>query len=139
MTSRIKSSGIAALSFTLSAAVLALALTPAVASAQASALADIELTAPGDWIVEERRVATAGLDFTNAADMKTLDGRLRRAITAVCDGRDLSLINTAELACRQQARVSADRQVTAMRNEAFALAAAARAAPTNRDIVVAAR
>ncbi len=139
MTSRLQSSGIAALSFTLSAAVLALALTPGVASAQTNFLADIELTAPGDRIVEERRVNTAGVDFNNAADMKKLDARIGRAITAVCAGQDLSLVKTAEMQCRQVARLSTDRQIAVLRNEAIALAAAGRVAPRASEIVVAAR
>ncbi|WP_426266703.1 UrcA family protein [Sphingomonas sp. LHG3443-2] len=139
MTSRLQSSGIAALSFTLSAAVLALALTPGVAAAQTNFLGDIELTAPGDRIVEERRVNTAGVDFNNAADMKKLDARIGRAITAVCAGQDLSLVKTAEMQCRQVARLSTDRQLAMLRNEAIALAAAGRAAPRASVIVVAAR
>lgn len=139
MTSRLQSSGIAALSFTLSAAVLALALTPSVASAQANTLADIELTARGDRIVEERRVPTSGLNFTSASDMKKLDASIGRAITAVCAQQDLSFIKTAEIQCRQVARLSSVRQVTALRNQAIALAAAGRVAPSAGDIVVAAR
>lgn len=139
MTSRLKTSGIAALSFTLSAAVLALALTPGMASAQASNLDDIELTAPGDRIVEERRVDVEGVDFTNAADMKKLDARIGRAIVVVCAEQDLGRIKTVEVQCRHQARLSTDRQVAALRSEAIALAAAGRTAPGASDIVVAAR
>ena len=45
MTSRLQTSGIAALSFTLPTAMLALALTPAAAAAQTNVVDGIELTA----------------------------------------------------------------------------------------------
>ena len=139
MTSRLKTSGIAALSFTFSAALLALALTPAAASAQTNVLDGIELTAPADRIVEERRVSASGLDFTNASDMRKLDARILRAISAVCDEPGLGRNTAAEGRCRYQARQSANTQVAALRSQAIALAAAGRAAPAPRDIVVASR
>ena len=139
MTSRLKTSGIAALSFTVSAALLALALTPAAASAQTNVLDGIELTAPADRIVEERRVSASGLDFTNASDMRKLDSRILRAISAVCDEPGLGRNTAAEGRCRYQARQSANSQVAALRSQAIALAEAGRAAPAPRDIVVASR
>lgn len=139
MTSRLQSSGIAALSFTLSAAVLALALTPAVASAQDNVIEEIELTARGDRMVEQRRVPTSDLDLTSAAGMKTLNSRIRSAITAVCDDHGDGRHTIAEVRCRSQARHSSNLQVAALRSEAFALAAANGARPAATDIVVAAR
>lgn len=139
MTSRLKTSGIAALSFTLSAAMLALALTPAAVAAQTNVLDGIELTAPGDRIVEERRVSVSGLDFTNASDMRKLDARILRAISAVCNEPGLGRNTMAEGRCRHQARQSSNVQVAALRSQAIALAAAGRTAPAPRDIVVAAR
>ena len=139
MTSRLQTSGIAALSFTLSAAVLALALTPAAASAQTNVIDGIELTAPGDRMVTERRVSASDVDFTNAADMRKLNGRISRAITAVCDSVDQRINTVAESQCRRDARASSDRQVAALRSEAIALAALGRTAPTSRDIVLAGR
>jgi UrcA family protein len=139
MTERRSSSGIAALSFTASAALLALALTPAAASADTNVGGDIELTAPGDRIVEERRIDASGVDFTSASDLRKLDSRILRAISAVCDEPGLGRNTIAEGRCRDQARKSSNAQVAALRSQAIALAAAGRTAPAPRDIVVAAR
>lgn len=139
MTNRRSSSGIAALTITASAALLALALPSGVAAAQTNVLDDIELTAPGDRIVEERRVNTSDVDFTSASDLRKLNSRILSAITAVCDEPGLGRNTMAEGRCRDRARKSSNTQVAALRSQAIALAAAGRTAPNPRDIVIAAR
>lgn len=139
MTSRLQSSGIAALSFTLSAALLGLALSPGIASAQSGTVDEIELTARGDRIVEQRRVDASDLDLASVLGMKALDSRVRRAITAVCDEPGVGRNTLAEGRCRHRARLDADRQVASLRSDAIALAAAGPIVPADRDIVVASR
>lgn len=89
MTNALRSSGIAALSFTLSAGLLALALTPAMASAATvTSVAPVEITVTGDRSVSSRRVATADLGLTSESAMKRLDARIRGAsATAVLAAR----------------------------------------------------
>ncbi|UUR07867.1 UrcA family protein [Sphingomonas glaciei] len=124
MTSRLQSSGIAALSFTLSAGILALALTPAVAHAAITDAEPVELTATADRDVQTRRVDASDVDFTNAADLKRLKSRIDRAVFDVCrdPGNDRRLI--ADGRCHYDARRSANEQVAALRASATLLAAA---------------
>ena len=83
-------------------------------------------------------VDASDLDFTNASDMRKLNARINRAISAVCDEPGVSRITPSEGRCRHQARQSANAQVAALRNEAIALASTGRRKGP-RDIVVAAR
>jgi UrcA family protein len=138
MTTRLQSSGIAALSFTLSAGVLAFALTPALASA--APIGDTnELTASGERIVETRRVETSDLNLASAADLKTLDGRIRRAIGEVCSDNATPRTAFYNVACRYDARRSADQQLAALRSSATLLTAANGASQSRTISVVASR
>jgi UrcA family protein len=139
MTSRLQSSGIAALSFTLSAGVLALALTPAVSHAATTSSEPVELTARGERLVEARRVDASDLDLASATDMKTLDARISRAINQVCrePGNSRATIDSSD--CGAEARRSADQQVAALRSSATMLAAANGASQARTITVVASR
>jgi UrcA family protein len=139
MTKRLQSSGIAALSFTLSAGLLALALTPAMAHAATGSIVDWEVTATGDRIVDSRRVDANDLDLTSDADLRLLDGRIRRAINQVCDDAGTGRNSLGEYRCRDEARLSSNRQVAALRDQAIALAANGFARPDAAVAIVAAR
>ncbi len=138
MTSRVQSSGIAALSFTISAAVLGLALTPAVASA-APVTNEIELTAPSDRITETRIVHTSDLDLNSDSGLKVLKSRVDRAIGEVCRGPGTGRVPTLDSECAFGARQGANEQIAALRSSAL-LASAANGAGAVRTIrVVASR
>jgi UrcA family protein len=135
MTTRLQSSGIAALSFTLSASVLAFALTPALANA-----APIEeVIATGERIVETRRVETSDLNLASASDLKTLDGRIRRAVVQVCNEPGNPRATLDNRVCREDARRSADQQLSALRSSATLLTAANGASQSRTITVVASR
>lgn len=138
MSNRLFSSGIAALSFTVSAGILGLALTPAVASA-ATVSDEVEVVVTGDRTVATKRVATADLDLTSGADLKRLDARIRGAISDVCDDGADGRITLAESRCRSDARRSSYEQVAVLRSQATALASAAQADSASEIAVVAAR
>lgn len=133
MSHRLLSSGAAALSFALAAGLAT--LTPAVAAAASAPT----VTVTGDRTVSTRRVATADLDLTAAADLKRLDARIRGAIGEVCDDGATGRMTMAESRCRSDARRSSDQQVAALRSRATALASAARAKSGSEIAVVAAR
>ncbi|GAA4001873.1 UrcA family protein [Sphingomonas humi] len=138
MTSRLRSSGIAALSFTLSASVLALTLAPAMAHAATTTRDPVEVTVTGERQLMTARIATNDLNLASAAGMKRLNNRILGAIGQVCRD-DVNGSTTAERVCRYEARVSADRQVAALRSEALALASGSSGSTSSPDIVVAAR
>lgn len=123
MSNRLLSSGLAALSFTVSTGLLAMALAPGIAHASTRANA-VEVTVSGEQMVASKRVGTGDLDLTDAADLKRLDARIRGAISEVCDDAGNGRTSIAESRCRQQARRESDQQVAALRSEATALAAA---------------
>lgn len=136
MTNRLQSSGIAALSFTVSAGLLALALTPATAKAAGSDMEPYELVATGERMVESRTIDASDVDFTNAADMKRLGSRINQAINQVCrDGS--TLIATGR--CYSDARQSANQQIAALRSSATTLAAASSVSGARTLTVVASR
>lgn len=135
MTTRLQSSGIAALSFTLSAGVLAFALTPALANA---APID-EVVATGERIVETQRVETSDLNLASATDLKKLDGRIRRAIVQVCSDAATPRAAFYDNVCREDARRSADQQLAALRSSATLLTAADGASASRTITVVASR
>jgi UrcA family protein len=139
MTSRLQSSGIAALSFTLSAGILALALTPAIAHAATVEAEPVELIATGDREVETRRIDASAVDFSNAADLKLLQSRINRAINDVCrePGNGRAIIASGR--CYTEARLSANQQVAALRSSATLLAAANGVQGTRTITVVASR
>lgn len=112
MTSRLRSTGLAALSFTLSASVLALALAPAMAHA---AIDDTQTIVTGERGVPTRTVSTADLDLTSKADLKRLDARIDRAIGEVCREPGNGRATIASGLCLAEARSSAERQVAALR------------------------
>ncbi|NJC05444.1 UrcA family protein [Sphingomonas kaistensis] len=126
MTSRLKSSGIAALSFTLSAGILALALTPAMAQASGTEAEPIDLTATADRDreVRTRIVDASDVDFTSAADLKRLNSRINGAVNDVCRDQGDGRATIGSGRCYVEARLSANRQVAALRNSATLLAAA---------------
>lgn len=135
MNTRLQSTGLAALSFTLSAGVLALALTPAMVSAAAPSTEIEEFTVSAEREVVTRRVATADLDLANASDLKRLDARIRRAISEVCREPSNYRVTAQSNRCGSDARRSANEQVAAIRRAGTALAATA----TTADITLAAR
>nr|WP_314443098.1 UrcA family protein [uncultured Sphingomonas sp.] len=137
MTSRLQSSGIAALSFTISAGVLALALTPATASAAATGNSEeVEFTVTGERLVGTKRVATSDLDLTDSADLKRLDSRIRGAIGQVCAEHGDGRITPSENRCRFEARRSTDQQVAALlRSESLAAAAGVPVAASTITVV----
>lgn len=139
MTSRLQSSGIAALSFTLSASLLALALTPAVAHAAEADVASLDIAATGDRIVDSKRIDASDLDLTSSADLRQLEGRISRAISAVCDDGGTSISSLSEQRCRRDARQSSDRQVALLRDRAVALASSGFARPDVAAAALAAR
>lgn len=135
MNNRLKSTGFAALSFSISAGILALALVPAMATAASPATELEELTVNADRDVRTRRVATADLDLANASDLKRLDSRIRRAIGEVCREPGFGRVTFESVRCGSDARRSADQQVAALLRSGTALAANA----TSADISLAAR
>ena len=138
MTSKLKSTGFAALSFTVSAAVFAITLSPAVASA-ATVESDVEVVITGERQISTKQVSYADLDLTDAADLKRLSNRIGAAVSDVCETVTGGRFTLSDGTCRSEARRSADQQVAAIRSSANALAAAT-AAGSNRTIaVVAAR
>lgn len=139
MTSRLQSSGIAALSFTLSAGILALALTPAMAHAAATDAAPVELTATADRDVETRRVDASDIDFTNAADLKMLNSRINRAVNDVCRDPGYGRATIGSGRCYTEARLSANQQVAALRNSDTLLAAAGSVRGARTITIVASR
>lgn len=139
MTSRLMSSGLAALSFTISAGVLAVTLAPAMAHAATTGIDPVEVTVTAERQVATKRVATADLDLTSAADLQRLDTRILGAIGQVCREDNDGRTSNAERICRYDARLSADRQVAALRSGAMALADASGGASHSADIIVAAR
>lgn len=123
MSNRLLSSGLAALSFTVSASLLALALAPGMA--HASTAGDVvEVVVTGESMVVTKRVATADLDLTDATDLKRLYTRIRGAIRQVCDDSGNGRTSNAESRCRHEARRSSNQQVAVLRSEAIALATA---------------
>lgn len=139
MTNRLHSSGIAALSFTLSAGVLALALTPAVASAATGSSDPVEFTVTGERLVATKRVTTADLDLNDSKDLKRLDARIRGAVEQVCVEHGDGRMTVSENLCRADARRSANQQLAALRGEALALASGGDSGPSSTIAVVAAR
>lgn len=137
MNSRLKSSGVAALSFSVSAGLLALALTPSVAAAATTG--EVEATITGSRELRTREVSVAGLDLTKASDLKRLHAKVRSAIVDVCaDGGNVR-ITFAESQCRRVAKVSTDRQIADLRSAATARMAAGQAPASSKIAVVAAR
>jgi UrcA family protein len=135
MTTRLQSSGIAALSFTLSAGVLAFALTPALANAAPIR----EVVATGEGVIETRRVETSDLNLASASDLKTLDSRIRRAIGQVCNEPGNPRATLDNRVCRHDARRSADQQLAALRSSATLLTAANGVSQSRTITVVASR
>lgn len=138
MTNSLKSAGLAALSFTISAGVLAVALVPATASASGMTT-DFRVVAQLDRDVLTTRVAINDLDLTRDADLRTLDARLHSASVYVCRSSDGERISAAEARCRIDAKASADIQVAGLREKARALAAAGQPVTIVSSIVLAAR
>ena len=140
MSNRLMSSGLAALSFTVSAGLLALALTPSVASAASTkADGDVVATITGNRAVAVKEVSTAGLDLTDARDLQRLNTQVRVAIKEVCSNGDNGRIGFAEARCRDEARASSDRQIAALQSQAVARMAANQAPVSSKIAVVAAR
>jgi UrcA family protein len=124
MDNRLKSTGVAALSFSVSAALLAFALTPAMASAAPIGADNLNFTVNGEQVTATKRVSTADLDLTSASDLRRLDARIGSAVREVCRGSGKSLVTISSGACDSEARRSADRQVAALRNAATSVASA---------------
>jgi UrcA family protein len=137
MSNRLLSSGIAALSFTVSATLLALTLAPA--SAAAATAEEVAVTITGNREIATKRVSTADLDLADAADLRRLEARLRGAVADVCDRGSNGRITLPEARCRDEARRSSDRQVAALRSEAHARTAANQARSTSEITILAAR
>lgn len=138
MNNRLQSTGLAALSFSVSAGILALALTPGMASA-APVIETEEYTVTGERLARVKRVATADLDLTSASDLKRLDARIRGAIGDVCFEDVGRWPTLSEQQCRSDARQSADQQVAALRQVATAMASRGEAFKTSAIAIVAAR
>lgn len=139
MTNRLQSSGIAALSFTVSAGLLALALTPATAKAAASDMEPYELVATGERMVESRTIDASDVDFTNAADVKRLGSRINQAINQVCRDGSTGRTLIASGRCYSDARQSANQQIAVLRSSATTLAAVSSVSGVRRLSVVASR
>jgi UrcA family protein len=137
MSDKLLSSGIAALSFTVSAALLALTLAPV--SAAAATADEVTVTITGNREIATKRVSTADLDLANAADLRRLEARVRGAVADVCDRGSNGRITLPEARCRDEARRSSDRQLAALRSEAQARTAANQARSTSEITVLAAR
>jgi UrcA family protein len=121
MRNQLKSSGLTALSFTLSAGLLALALTPGISSAATTA-GPTEVTVEGERVFARASVAVNSFDLTKASDLKRLNARIRGAIAEVCGETANVRMTVDESRCRDEARRSTQAQVAALRN-ASALAA----------------
>jgi UrcA family protein len=137
MSDKLLSSGIAALSFTVSAALLALTLAPV--SAAAATADEVTVTITGNREIATKRVSTADLDLANAADLRRLEARVRGAVADVCDRGSNGRITLPEARCRDEARRSSDRQLAALRSEAQARTASNQARSTSEITVLAAR
>lgn len=115
MNNRLQSTGLAALSFSLSAGLLALALAPAMAHAAALTDSD-QFTVTGERPVASRRVATADLDLASLSDLKRLDARISRAIGQVCREPGYGRATIESSHCESDARRSANQQVAVLRS-----------------------
>lgn len=138
MTKSLRSAGLAALSFAVSTGVLAFALAPAAATASTGS-PELQVTAQRDTNYVAERVSIADLNLSSKADLKTLDGRLRRASVSVCDDGTANRATLDSTRCRVAAKRSADIQVAGLRAKAEALAAAGLPARIATTIVVAAQ
>jgi UrcA family protein len=107
MSNRLKSAGLAALSFSLSAGLLAAVLSPALASAS-----------PLDTQTGNERmtvqVKVDDLDLTSATDQRKLDRRIRNAARDVCDTGESDRIRHYERLCLRNAVGSAAPEVAGL-------------------------
>lgn len=118
MSQNVKSAGFGALAFALTFGLVAATVAdPAAARTTGAASASSGRDVP------TKRVSVAGLDLTQASDLRQLDGRIRAASRRVCaefgGSRHIML---EELSCRQQARAGAALKVAELVDRTRSLA-----------------
>jgi UrcA family protein len=117
MSDRLKSAGLAALSFSLSAGLLAAALTPATANASQidtqSGYERITVTVKAD-----------DLDLTSKVDQRRLDRRIRNAAREMCDTGAADRVGQSGRLCRLDAVRSTATEVASLLDRSERLAQA---------------
>lgn len=119
MSRSLKSSGLAALAFSVSLGLLGLTAAPALAQTD-----DVRVVAQVDEPVLSKAVRIADLDLADAGDVRRLDFRIRAASRFVCAPFSNGQVTRAELSCRRTAVRSTDTRVAELRQQASRLAAA---------------
>lgn len=117
MSDRLKSAGLAALSFSLSAGLFAAALSPASASAS-------PLDTQTGFERMTVHVKVADLDLTSTRDQRRLDQRIRNAAQAVCDTGGGDRLSQGDRLCRLDAVRSTRARVAGLIGQADRLAQA---------------
>ena len=115
MSDRLKSAGLAALSFTLSAGLLAAALSPATANAS-------PLDTQNGYERFSVSVATGDLDLTSVKDQRRLERRIRNAARDMCEIGVSERLRQTERLCRENAVQSTSTEVAGLIERAERLA-----------------
>jgi UrcA family protein len=132
MTKQIKSTGFAALAFSVSLGLVG--LTVAQPASAASVPNEFRVTAPTDEPALTKTVRVGDLDLANPADFRRLEFRISAASRVVCAPLGNGQLTPAEAKCRTVAKRSTYRQVAGLLDRADKLAAAG--VPSRFDAVL---
>ena len=122
MTKQIKSTGLAALAFSVSLGLVG--LTVAQPASAANGPNEYRVIAPSEDTVLTKTVRVSDLDLANPADFRRLEFRISAASRFVCAPLSNGQVTPAEAKCRAYAKGSANRQVASLLERADRLAAA---------------
>ena len=122
MTKQIKSTGFAALAFSVSLGLVG--LTVAQPASAANGPNEYRVIAPSDEPALTKAVRVSDLDLANPADFRRLEFRISAASRFVCAPLGNGQVTPAEAKCRAVARKSTYRQVAGLLDRADRLAAA---------------
>lgn len=136
MSTSLKSTGLAALAFSVSLGFVTLAVAPAVAHAAPS---EFSVTAPDDEVGLSKSVAIGDLDLAQPRDMKRLEYRIRGASREVCAPLSIGRVTSQESECRAVAVRSAQPQVAFLRDRALRMAAAGQPSRIDTTLTVVSR
>jgi UrcA family protein len=135
-TTRLRSTGLAALAFSASLTVVGLTVaTPA----SAEPANEISVIAHDNVERMTTVVRTGDLDLTKGKDLYRLQSRVRSASRAVCASVGSTSLDPDEVDCQRNAQLSAAPQIAALRNRAFSLAAAGLPTRIDTTLTVVAR